>query len=142
MVVSFIDGRLRVRDEALKIPIMAYKLKDKLMTINGVIDVSVSYKVGSLLIIYNAPALNIDMLMEVIAPYVSTKDNYKSVTKNSSIQPLLINRHVINTGMILSLTVNIVSALSGMKSLHISSGIAFLMFCLNHIYKHRRLLFA
>lgn len=75
MVVSHIDGRLRIRDNAIKNPNVAFAVEDVLKGNEGVIEASVNQRVGSVLINYDLAITDIKKIMRMITPYLNAGES-------------------------------------------------------------------
>lgn len=71
MVASFIDGRIRIRDEAFISRSLSCGIQDALLKNKGITRASVNRRAGSLLVTYDAATLNGEEIVGVIAGYLS-----------------------------------------------------------------------
>jgi hypothetical protein len=70
MVASFIDGRIRIRDEAFISRSRAFDVEDALLKNKGITRASVNRRVGSLLVIYDAATMNGETIVGLISGYL------------------------------------------------------------------------
>lgn len=131
MITSFIEGRIRIRDEALKTDSISASIKSRLLKVKGVSGVEANTKVGSILIVYD----NSTDISEVM----SALKNYIKISKTSPEKALRVRKGTIkkavNTGMLASLMISLIGAAFDIKKLHITTGIIFLGFLGSHLVK-------
>lgn len=133
MIVSFIDGRIRLRHEVLKSIAVAEKIQKDFMLAKGVINVSVNNKTGGMLIIYDSKSVDIRSIIHEANLSAHTRTNDKVSLVNS--------KKILNTGMLASLIISLLSAAAGFSHLHVAGGVVFVSFAFVHIYRHRLILF-
>ena len=144
MIVSFIDGRLRIRDVSLKYPSTAENLRKVLLDIKGVSEVETNRRVGSLLVIYDKAVTGITKIVEAASAYLNIKERTKDIVQRKrtpAVAKKLIVRRASNIGMILSLATSVIAAIVGVKGLHIAAGTAFLLFFVAHFAQHKEKVF-
>jgi len=146
MITSFIDGRLRIRDESLKNPSTAENLRKVLFEVKGVSAVEINRRVGSFLVIYDKAVTGIMKIVEAASAYLNMKeminDAVQRKKKKTAVAKKRIVRRVSNIGMFLSLAASVIAAIVGGKFLHIAAGIAFLIFFATHFAQHKEKIFA
>jgi hypothetical protein len=72
MVASFIDGRIRIRDEAFIRRSLAVGVQDALLENRGITRALVNRRTGSLLVIYDPAKMNGEAIVGLIAGYLNT----------------------------------------------------------------------
>lgn len=75
MVASFIDGRIRIRDEALILRSLACNIQDALLKNKGITRASVNPRAGSLLVNYDTAEMNREGIIGLIAGYLNAGGN-------------------------------------------------------------------
>jgi len=70
MVASFIDGRIRIRDEAFIRRSLGVGVQDALLENRGITRASVNRRTGSLLVIYDTEKMNGETIVGLIAGYL------------------------------------------------------------------------
>ncbi|WP_333654145.1 HMA2 domain-containing protein [Dissulfurispira sp.] len=134
MIVSFIEGRIRLRHEILKRPYAAEKIKKIFLSMKGVMDISMNHKTGGMLIIYDSGVLDIKDISRRLALLMDLRAD----DKKGFVYP----RKTVNAGMLASLIISLLGAATGKTALHIAAGIVFAGFAGAHTYKYRQMLFA
>lgn len=71
MVASFIDGRIRIRDEAFISRSLSCDIQDALLKNKGITRASINRRVGSLLVIYDTATMNGEKIVGLIAGYLN-----------------------------------------------------------------------
>lgn len=131
MIVSSIDGRVRVRNTMLQHPEAAAAVKKGLASIEGISDVSINHRVGSMLIIYDPCAADIKKITDTISGYMNVKDGKKTVRTNRDKRglPFAITRKraklLVNAGMAASLLISLAGIALKLKKLHAIAGLLF-----------------
>lgn len=140
MVVSHIDGRLRIRNDAIKIPFVASAIEDILKGNRGIIEVSANQRVGSILINYDLAITDIKKIIRIITPYLNARENPDmagqeagSMGKRPFSGSGIRRRILSNIGMFVSLTITIISLMIGSKGLHGMAGLIFIALLGMHI---------
>lgn len=142
MIVSLIDGRIRIRDIRLRGDIFSTALKERLLAQRGITEVLINCKVGSLLVFYNTAEVNTTEIINILSNYLDIADNPKTSRARSKIRKVSISKQrIIKIGMLSSLALNLIAAVLDAKALHITAGIIFLGFLGSHLIKRRRLIF-
>lgn len=137
MIASFVEGRLRIRDEKLKNRAAADEIQRLITPVKGIFDVSINQRTGSLLIFYDRAILKLEQLLHVLADYLNTT---KPECKRYAVS--LTDRKIVNLGMLLSLAVSMFGAAIDITAIHIAGGIIFLVFWGLHIFRYKNMLFA
>lgn len=155
IVASLLDGRLRVRDEALKREPLATRVRDALLATPGVAAAEVNPRVGSMLVLYDAALAAVDQILETVAGLLGTsvqagpetaapgRPARMPLSGGMSLFPSpAMKRRVVNLGMLASLALSIAAAVLDFKKLHILAGILFLALFGDHFYQRREQMFA
>jgi heavy-metal-associated domain-containing protein len=153
MVVSSIDGRLRIRHQELLNPDVAERLKTSLGSETGVQTVAVNTRVGSLLITYDTRSADREALKIKLSPYMGEGDaagvggklslavREKAAAAGRALSAVNA-RKAIGAGMLGSLLLSMIGALFGAKTLHIVAGLVFLLFMMLHLLKNGNMIFS
>ena len=146
-ITSFIDGRVRLRHEALKDPSTADIVTALLGGVDGVESVRANPLTGSLLIFYDAEKLSRETLLELArqgAALLPVKDGKKNGAEGvRSLADMLLSRRASRLAgrvMLVSLPLSLAGAVSGMGALHRISGAVFTLASLQHMAAHRKML--
>jgi len=151
MIVSFVDGRMRVRDESLKNTFIAKMIKEGLTSLGGVIEVITNQRVGSILIIYEPTRVAINDIISVINRYIAIPDKADRfrTSGNDSLEIFLKQkslklsvRKIANTGMLASLLLMLFASVLDFTGVHIIAGLIFLLFLSLHLFIYRKMIFA
>ena len=153
VVASLLDGRVRVRDEALKSEPRAARVRDALMATPGVAAAEVNLRVGSMLVLYDAALAAVDRILETIAGLLGTSvTTGEAAPQRPFRMPLAgkmslaitpaVKRRVVNMGMFASLLLSVAAAVLDLKKLHILAGVVFLALFGDHFYQRKGQMFA
>lgn len=136
MIVSSIDGRVRIKDKKLKASDIVSKIKNKLLQNEGIKDIYTNHRTGSLLILYDRTILRLEQILYVLADYIEiTKTQYSKGIN------LFANRKIINHGMLLSFALSMFGAIADVSGLHIIAGGIFLGFLALHLLRYKNVIF-
>jgi len=150
MVISCnFAGRLRVRDNRLKISQKNEEVQRSLAAFGEIYEMKLNTEVGSLLVLYK-PSLwvgdKITASLERLLPSKSVKlcpGHAGALPEWFSCPSLgLDQRKLIKGGMIASLLSSLFGAVLGKEKLHVTFGLVFLGFLTAHLSSKRRLLFS
>lgn len=155
IVASLLNGRVRVRDEALKRGALAALVTDALMDTPGVASAEVNPRVGSLLVLYDAALVAVERILEAVselvgssppaegpAQAVSGPGGVPFVRRMSLSLPAAVKKRVVNIGMLASLLLSVAAAILDFKKLHVLAGILFLALFGDHLYMRKEHMFA
>jgi len=149
MIVSFIDGRIRMRGEYLKNPAVIDAI-ERIAKINGVRDVSANRRTGSVLILYDIAVIRLEQVLSLfpgftylsaaLMPHQASRKIAGAIYES----PLLSidSLRIINTGMFAVLGLSMFGAIVGSMAVHVAAGLVFLGFLAMHIFRYRKNLFA
>ena len=142
MIVSALRGRIRIRNEVIKNSALTTDMRDKLLSLQGILDVSTNELVGSMLILYDTERINLEKIESVLTSYLGDNSNKTAVqsgigSRKNRVQQPFVKQRIAKTGMTLSLVISLSSlALSGSKKLHFYAGLAFVLFVGLHLSSH------
>lgn len=137
MIASFVDGRIRIKDEKLKSIAVISHIEKKLLQFKGILDVSINRRTRSLLILYDKTILRFEQILHALADYLDiTKARCKKYAAS------ITDRKIANFVMLASLAVSMFAAAADIAALHITAGVVFLGFLGMHIFRNKNILFA
>lgn len=154
VVASILNGRVRVRDEALKREPLAAQVRDALLATPGVAAAEVNPRVGSMLVLYDAALAAVEQILKTIEGFIGTgiQESGSVAPQRPGRMPLAgrlslsltpaVKRRVVNTGMLVSLALSVAAAVLDFKKLHILAGILFLALFGDHLYQRKEQMFA
>lgn len=139
-IVSFVDGRVRLRHPALKKPDLADMAVSVVKSVEGVQQVSVNPVTGSMLLFYDTHLLSRDSLMELAG---QCEAFFPEENRTQTRRHLLTGRRVngiVNRTLALSLLCSLFSAAAGLETLHRTAGMICAAAALQHMAAHRKAL--
>ncbi len=145
-ISSFMDGRVRLRHEILRDPVIVAQIKGFLPSVPGVQDVCINTRIGSLLLTYDAEVLSKDALLDILQQGENLLDlsQYTLVKKtpcSTKKKPCsCLVRRPLNQALLLTMGGTMLFAYAGSKQVHIVAGWLFMGFNAYHIWKRRKLL--
>ena len=145
-ITSFIDGRVRLRHDALKNPDIAALAEKAAGGLEGVTGVRVNPVTGSLLLFYDPERLSRDKLMAFAkewAALLPEEPERKSGSASCGCASALLGKRAtifVDRALLVTLLASIAGAASGMGGLHRTAGAAFALASLQHAVAHRRFL--
>jgi hypothetical protein len=128
-LVSDIEGRLRIRDKLLKDSYVADAARKDLLDSQGITHVSINFKVGSMLILYEPSQITRTDVENIVFQWlkpVVADENEATIFRSPAPRMTMKRRKLVNTTMLSSLLVSLVLAALDAKKLHILSGLLFL----------------
>lgn len=139
MIASFVEGRVRLRAEALKEPEKLQMVENAVKSYNGVFNTQANPRTGSLLVEYDPQVIPRETL------YLATE----ALGKEFDVQPgeqkgkvAMASLRLIDpkTEMLLLTGSMGFTLLGGVvsKQLHVAAGVLFALLCGKHIYNRRR----
>ena len=137
MIASFIDGRVRLRTEALKNPETLSVVENAVKAREGVLSTRANPRTGSLLVEYDPERISREDLL--VAAELLNKELGLSSESGKEKGPLLRLCEPRSELLLLggSLGITLLGGLVS-KRLHLAAGGAFLLFCGKHLYDRRR----
>lgn len=142
-VTSCIEGRIRLRHSALQEPENAQLLKQFLAALPGMQNVAVNPRTGSLLLEYDPEKLSMRDLLELASGWeeqAATSEPCRPLRKDCSPLALLLNRRMLNRGMLALLGASLVAGMAGRTGVHVATGGLFVLFNALHVYTWRKCL--
>jgi hypothetical protein len=141
MIASFVEGRIRLRDEKLKNRAVVDEIQKRAAQLRGISDVSINQRTGSLLIFYDRVVLRLEQALHILTDYF---DAAKTECRKYavSITTNITNRKIVNLGMLASLALSMFGAALDIAVLHITAGIVFLGFLGLHLFRYKNMFFA
>lgn len=145
-ITSNIPGRIRIRDQRLTRVDQAEEIRNDLLAMNGVTEVTVGIRTGSLLIVYSAASLQgIMALLNGLFGAAEESSSSCDCSFRAVDFPALgakMRKNAVNSGMLASLLISMIGIMVGLKKLHVAAGILFLGIFGIHIFERRRAMFA
>lgn len=144
-IVSAIPGRLRLRHPALRRPGRLAALQQTLAAWPEVLELQASPATGSLLLRYDALALDEALcarrceaaVAELLPGRADPAPEARQARNTTRASALRANR-LAKRGMLASLAVSLLLAATGVKRLHVWTGLVFLHALGAHLWVHRR----
>jgi len=147
-IISTIPGRLRIRDQRLTRADRAEQVRNDLLAVNGVTEVTVGFRTGSLLIVYSIAHSCLPGIMELLTgAFGPEKENDGSCECSYRIANMMkpgapSRRNALNLGMLSALLASMAGIAIGPKKLHYAAGVLFLAFSGIHLFEKRHAMFA
>ena len=137
MIASFFDGRVRLRDEALKNPEFMARVKDLVGSHKGIREIQDNPRTGSLLICYDPAAISREELLLAAEVFDSEAVTVSKPEKRCRPLPALLSKRQ---------EIRLLSALFGLtllsgfanKGLHIAAGGLLTLLASKHLFDRRR----
>jgi len=133
MIVSEVDGRIRVRANRLKSRKIAGSVKNKIEQIQGVGQVRTNIEACSIIVHYDSKAIDTIELEDKIVEIVTPKGN-STKKKNGKLSQRL--GQATKIGMMGTLATSLAYGYIGQKKNHIRYGTAFVALAGMHMLKH------
>ena len=139
MIVSFRDGRVRLRSPALRSKTTLEEVSGMLAAYPGVETIETNARTGSLLVHYDPaaiPRVHLDMAIAMLesrcqVPNACPARNFSMFTKRMVRK---LEKRLLLGGAIMTLA----GSVNGVKPLHTIGGALFLLCSLRHLYVRRR----
>lgn len=145
VVTSFIEGRIRIRDEQLKSAPAAECARKALLAVPGISGVVENRRTGSLLIEYDAAVVNIAALQGMFEAFLPpSREGGKAAPAKaagpsfSSCRISMDKRQMISTGLLASFLATGAGAALHLKKLHLAAGIVFSVIAGVHMFDKRQ----
>lgn len=150
-VVSFVEGRVRLRHGALKDPAIAAMAEQAAGGVEGVTSVRVNPVTGSLLLFYDPERLSREELLDlaekmmVFLPEEPKRGGAEKSGRSmiGGCAEAFFGRkatRLVDRTLFVSLLLALAGAVSGAETLHRVAGAAFSLASLQHVAVHRRVL--
>ena len=141
MTAGTASGRIRFRNEALKVAEFGMTVRDALLEAKGVLEVQVNRRIGSLLVIFDKSRINAEKILTRIADALGV-DLDKMKKQAQQLQRTISGRDArkyVKRGLLASLGLALgVVFLS--EEWHVAAGTAFVGLLAAHLYQNRRTL--
>jgi hypothetical protein len=139
------EGRIRVRDEALKAPALVEAVREAVLALPGVQAVTDNRRIGSLLIVYDAAATNGVVVRHVLGRFLPEEERRGAAKAGilpgrSCLSALPDRRRMLGTGLAASFLLTAAGAGLHLKALHTVAGIVFSALAGIHLYDKRQAL--
>lgn len=146
-VVSFIDGRVRLRHPALKNREQAELATAFISGVDGVTEARANPMTGSLLIFYDAEKLSREKLLDMARQGASLLPDDEQAHDGKSpaacCARVLLGRkatRLVDKALLVSLAASLVGAITGMGTVHRVTGAVFALASIQHMAAHRKAL--
>lgn len=134
-------GRIRFRNEALKVAEFGYTLRDALLEIKGVVQVQVNKRIGSILILFDKTKISAENILKTIADALGVdldkvksgmNDVRKAVTGRKG-------RRYVKRGMLATMAAAL-GIVYFSEKWHVAAGVAFVHLLALHLYQNKKTL--
>lgn len=145
MISSFIDGRVRIRCDALRNPDAAAAIEGTLRETPGVLSATANPRTGGLLVEYDPDAVTQEQLLEAAKMLDAFAAQEQAVPKKACCCRRLTKAEAMRIskrGMLGSLAALVVFAAADRKQPHMLAGGLFLAFNAYHLYAYRKRIMA
>lgn len=145
-LVSFVDGRVRLRHPALKSAETSGMISAVVGGVDGVIEVRSNPVTGSLLIFYDTERLSREKLLELAeqgtALLPAEPECRRESLSRTCARALLSRRatRLVDRALFVSLLCSLAGAATGMGAVHRITGAVFAVASLQHMAAHRKAL--
>ncbi|SOB60120.1 conserved protein of unknown function [Pseudodesulfovibrio profundus] len=141
MSAAAAHGRIRFRNEALKVAEFGYGVRDALLEVKGVVQVQVNKRIGSILILFDKTKVSGEKILSKIADSLGV--DMKKVKANiSSMQKSLTGkkgRTYVKRGLMASIAAAL-GIVYFSEKWHVAAGVVFVHFLALHLYQNKRTL--
>ncbi|WP_018123753.1 HMA2 domain-containing protein [Desulfovibrio oxyclinae] len=135
------QGRIRFRNEALKVAEFGYTLRDALLEAKGVVQVQVNKRIGSILILFDKTKISTEKILKTIADALGI-DLAKVKSGMNDVQKALAGRkgrRLVKRGMLASIAAAL-GIVYFSEKWHVVAGVAFVHFLALHLYQNKKTL--
>lgn len=141
-ITSFFDGRMRLRHDGLRDPARVAMLTQMLPGLPGILSVNANARTGSLLITYDADALDKDAMLALLQQGERLLGMKDSAEAPSSCTPCSCRRwrQGVYKAMLASLGASVAFGFAGRSRPHLWAGGIFLALNAVHMWDKRRAL--
>ncbi len=147
-IVSFIDGRVRLRHPALEQPRFMETVCAFLQGVDGVASVQGNPRTGSLLIFYDPEKLSRGEILDLAAQgaaflELSPVGKGKEGSACDKLEKFFLGRKatkLVSRVLLASLLCTLGGTAAGAGTVHKMAGMVFSLACLQHVAAHRKLL--
>ncbi|QJB56964.1 HMA2 domain-containing protein [Pseudodesulfovibrio sp. zrk46] len=138
---AVIQGRIRFRNEALKVAEFGYAVRDSLLELKGVVQVQVNKRIGSILILFDKTKVSTESILKKIAEALGVDMN-KVKTNVSNMQKAMTGkkaRTYVKRGLLTSIAAAL-GVVYFSEKWHVVAGVAFVHLLALHLYQNKRTL--
>lgn len=133
MIVSTVEGRMRVRANRLKTKKIAESVQEKINTLPGVSSVRINPKACSIVVHFDASKVDSEDLEDQVVDFCTPrangeKNNGKTLSKRAN--------QATKVGMMATLATSLAYGFMGNKKQHVLYGKVFVAFAGMHMLKH------
>lgn len=141
MIASMIDGRIRFRHRALRVPGRADAMQERLHELNGVREVSINRRIGSLLVLFENSEVSAKEVLNTIGKVLRINREWfkNEVQKLDRAMSSPKMRRYIKRSMLAALLTALLLALLA-DDYHPFGGAAFVTLLTMHLIQNRRTL--
>lgn len=146
-VVSFIDGRVRLRHPALKNREQTELATAFISGVDGVTEARANPMTGSLLVFYDVEKLSREKLLDMARQGAALLPDDEQVHDGKSSAAccarVLLGRkatRLVDKALLVSLAASLVGAITGMGTVHRVTGAVFALSSIQHMAAHRKAL--
>ena len=135
------QGRIRFRNEALKVAEFAYTIRDSLLEVKGVVQVQVNKRIGSILILFDKSKVSADKILNQIAETLGV-DMTKVKTGVKDMQKALTSRKgrkYVKRGLMATIAAAL-GIVYFSEKWHVVAGVTFIHLLALHLYQNKRTL--
>ena len=137
MIASFVEGRVRLRADALKDPEKLQLVESMVKSQDGVLSTTANPRTGSLLVEYDPNLIPKETLLLAAQALEKELGLVPEVHKQEKKQIQLVNPKAEMLLLAGSLGVSLLGGVVS-KRLHVAAGAFFLLVCGRHLYSRRR----
>jgi len=139
MIVSFRDGRVRLRSPALRSETALEEVGRMLAAYAGVKKIETNAYTGSLLVLYDPAMISTEQL-NLAAAMLESRFILPAAGPGRAGPAFksLMSRKIENRLLLGSAVMTLAGAVSGMKPLHITGGALLILFAARHLHLHRK----
>jgi len=140
-VAAETQGRIRFRNEALKVAEFGYTVRDSLLELKGVVQVQVNKRIGSILILFDKTKITTEKILTKVAETLGV-DMKKVKSSVSNMKKALTGkkgRTYVKRGLIASMAAAL-GIVYFSEKWHVITGVAFVHLLALHLYQNKRTL--
>lgn len=142
IITSIIPGRIRIRDQRLCSSDKAEQLRSDLLGMDGIGNVTVSPRTGSLLICCSSATETMQEIMAFLGKLFGQTEDTGQQSSGLFAPNSRLHRNSVNLGMIISLLTSLIGVALGAETLHIAAGVLFLATLSIHLFERRRQIYS
>ncbi|BCS88104.1 HMA2 domain-containing protein [Pseudodesulfovibrio sediminis] len=135
------QGRIRFRNEALKVTEFGFTLRDALLEVKGVVQVQVNKRIGSILILFDNTKISAEKVLSKIADALGV-DLTKVKSGMNDVHKALTGmkgRRYVKRGMLASMA-TLLGIVYFSEKWHVAAGVAFVHLIALHLYQNKKTL--